>query len=173
MANAAATDAGIELRDAGPADFPAIVALNLAEVRFTSPMDLARAQQLHAWAWRHRVAIVDGEVAAFVLAMRDGSGYDGSNFRWFATRYPRFVYVDRIVVGDGFRGFGLGSLLYRDVFAAAAADGAPLVCCEYNLIPPNEPSRIFHDRFGFREAGRQWTDDGKQVSMQVAAVAPR
>jgi predicted GNAT superfamily acetyltransferase len=175
MPSAVASDSGepgIVLRDATAADFAAIVALNAAEVQFTSPMDAARTAQLHAWSWRHRVATVDGEIAAFVLAMRDGSDYDGSNFRWFAARHPRFAYVDRIVVDGYFKGLGLGARMYRDVFAAAAADDLAIVCCEYNLVPANEPSRAFHDRFGFREVGQLDTADGKRVSMQVAALPP-
>jgi hypothetical protein len=43
------------------------------------------------------------------------------------------------------------------------------VTCEYNLFPPNEPSRLFHDRFGFREQGTQWVASGtKRVSLQAA-----
>lgn len=43
------------------------------------------------------------------------------------------------------------------------------IVCEYNIVPPNEPSRIFHDKFGFHEVGSQWLGKGsKQVSLQVA-----
>jgi hypothetical protein len=45
------------------------------------------------------------------------------------------------------------------------------VTCEYNLVPANEPSRRFHDKFGFREMGTQWLANGaKQVSLQAAEV---
>jgi uncharacterized protein len=45
------------------------------------------------------------------------------------------------------------------------------VTCEYNIVPPNEPSRIFHGKFGFREIGTQWIANGaKQVSMQAAEI---
>ncbi len=43
--------------------------------------------------------------------------------------------------------------------------------CEYNVIPPNEPSRTFHEKFGFREIGTQWVANGsKQVSLQAAEI---
>lgn len=159
------------LRDATPADFPRIVALNLAEVLQTSAMDLARLDYLHARAAYHRVACVDDDVAAFLLAFRDGADYPNPNFDWFAARYPSFLYVDRIVVDATFNGRGLGSLLYRDLFAHAKQSGAAMVTCEFNVVPANEASARFHARWRFQEVGRQWLDDGKkQVSLQVAPV---
>jgi predicted GNAT superfamily acetyltransferase len=157
------------LRDATVADHDAIVALNAAEVRHTSPMDGARLRELDALAGCHRVAIVDGEVAAFLLAMPDHVAYRNDNYAWFAARYERFCYIDRVVVGAHRQGRRLGSRLYEDLFAWARARAIPRVACEFNLVPPNEPSRAFHARHGFAEVGRQWLG-GKQVSMQVAAV---
>jgi predicted GNAT superfamily acetyltransferase len=76
------------------------------------------------------------------------------------------------VVGGEHQGLRLGSRLYQDLFEFARAQGISVVACEYNLVPPNEPSRIFHDKFGFQEVGSQWLDDGaKQVSLQAAPVA--
>lgn len=161
----------IELRDARPTDFAAVVALNASEVSHTSVMDQARLRQLHGYACYHKVVEIDGVVAAFLLAMREGCGYANANFEWFAARYPSFLYVDRIVVGAGHQGLRLGKRLYLDLFEYARAENIPVVTCEYNLVPPNEPSRIFHDKFGFQEIGSQWLDGGaKQVSLQVAFV---
>lgn len=159
------------LRDARPADFPRIVALNAAEVRHTSAMDEARLAALHSMAAYHRVIDGDTGVVAFLLAFRAGADYDSENYRWFAARYPRFLYVDRIVVDALAAGQGLGSRLYRDLFDLARAEGVPAVACEYNLQPPNPASRAFHDRFGFREVGTQWLEGGaKQVSLQLATL---
>lgn len=161
----------IELRDARSADFAAVVALNASEVSHTSAMDEARLRQLHGYACYHKVIEIEGVVGAFLLAMREGCGYVNANFEWFAARYPSFLYVDRIVVGASHQGLRLGTLLYRDLFEFARTLGIPLVACEYNLVPPNEPSRIFHDKFGFKEVGSQWLEGGaKQVSLQVAQV---
>jgi len=67
------------------------------------------------------------------------------------------------------RGLRLGSLLYEDIFRHARSNAIPLITCEYNLVPPNEPSRLFHDKFGFKEQGALWVANGaKQVSLQVA-----
>jgi predicted GNAT superfamily acetyltransferase len=110
-------------------------------------------------------------VAGFLLARREGAVHDSQNYRWFAARYARFLYVDRVVVSDAARGRGLGTLLYRDMFEFAAACDVGIVTCEFDVDPPNPVSAQFHARFGFGEVGRQWVGDGKkQVSLQVAAV---
>lgn len=160
------------IRDANDGDHAAIIALNEAEVRHTSPMDVDRLRHLASLSDCLRVATLDGRVVAFLLAMRAGADYCNDNFGWFAGRYPDFLYVDRIVVDAAAQGHGLGSRLYADLFAFARERGIPRVTCEFNVVPPNEPSRLFHARHGFVEAGRQWLDNGrKQVSMQVAELA--
>lgn len=161
----------IAIRCAVDSDFDRIVLLNTAVVRETSAMDRPRLQQLHALAFHHRVAVIDGEVAGFLLAMRDGAAYANDNFDWFSARYPRFVYVDRIVVAAAAAGTGIGRRLYDDLFDRARRLGIGVVACEYNLEPPNPASGRFHDRFGFREVGRQHVAGGtKLVSLQTAEV---
>ena len=44
------------------------------------------------------VAVRIGEADALLLAFDQDAAYDNVNFGWFKARYPRFVYVDRIVV---------------------------------------------------------------------------
>jgi uncharacterized protein len=157
------------IRAAAASDFETICAMNLAEVQHTSAMDAARLSALDAISCYHRVACVEGIVSAFLLAMCNGSPYENENFEWFAKKYQRFIYVDRIVVASNARGMRLGSLLYEDLFRHARSNTIPLITCEYNLVPPNEPSRIFHDKFGFKEQGTQWLASGtKRVSLQVA-----
>ena len=103
--------------------------------------------------------------------MRNGAAYENDNFAWFARKYTSFLYIDRIVVSAESRGLRLGSLLYEDLFRYARSNGIPLVTCEYNIVPPNEPSRLFHDKFGFTEQGAQWVANGsKYVSLQTAEV---
>jgi predicted GNAT superfamily acetyltransferase len=106
---------------------------------------------------------------AFLLAFCEGADYDSPNYLWFAQRYPRFLYVDRIVVATSQQGRGLGALLYRDLFAFARRHEVGTVACEFDVEPPNEASRRFHAGFGFDEVGTQWVAGGrKQVSLQVA-----
>ena len=161
------------LRAAAAGDFARIVELNAAEVAQTSAMDLARLRLLAALAAYHKVAEVDGRIVAFLLAMDDAAAYDNDNFRWFAARYPRFLYIDRIVVDAGHAGLGIGRRLYHDLFEHARYAGIGTLVCEYNLQPPNPASAAFHARFGFVEIGaRRLADGSKRVSMQAADVPP-
>jgi len=161
----------VEIRDANEADFGAILALNDAEVQQTSAMDLARLQHLQALSGYHKVALVDGRVGAFLLAMPSGAPYANDNFQWFSEHVGDFMYVDRIVVGSEFAGLGIGSALYRDLFSETRARGLSNVTCEYNIEPPNPASRAFHDKFGFHELGTQWVAGGsKRVSLQAATI---
>jgi len=103
--------------------------------------------------------------------MCSGAPYQNENFAWFARRFPRFVYIDRVVVSPACRGLGVGRLLYGRVFDHAAARGIPAVTCEYNIEPLNAASRDFHDRLGFRELGTQWVAAGKKkVSLQAVEL---
>lgn len=154
------------IRDARPADFPSIAALNAGSESFLSPMSEARVERLHGWAACHRVIQRDGEVAAFLLAFREGAAYDSPNYRWFSERYESFIYIDRVVVAPAHRGKGLATFLYLDVFAYARKSGAPLVACEFDIDPPNEVSRRFHDKLGFQEVGLH-AYNNKRVSMQA------
>ena len=160
------------IRDATPDDLAAILALNDAAVQFTSAMDAARLQQLHAQAAYHRVVAIDGRVAAFLLALRERAAYDSPNYQWFQRSYSRFLYIDRIVVDAAARGRGLGIQLYEDLFAFAARTHAARVTCEFDVDPPNPASEKFHAHFGFHEVGRQRVGGGaKQVSLQLREIA--
>lgn len=158
-----------EIRNISETDFEAILSLNDAEAQQTSPMDLARLQSLIEMAAYCKVATVDGQVAAFLIALRDGAPYENDNFAWFSSRFSRFLYVDRVVVSSEFSGRGIGSKLYDRLFAFARQDGIQTIACEYNIDPPNHASRVFHDKYGFKELGTQWAAGGtKQVSLQAA-----
>ena len=155
-----------------PADFAAILALNEAFVAVLSPLDGERLARLHAQAALHRVIEQDGRIAAFLLAFREEADYDSPNYQWFSRRHARFLYVDRIVVGGDTQARGIGSRLYRDVYARASRDGVPLITCEFDIEPPNPASERFHAKLGFREIGRQQLDGGrKTVSLQALDVA--
>ena len=161
----------VEIRDAAAGDYGIICALNLVEVQHTSPMDSARLAALGNLSCCFKVACVDGSVAAFLLAICSGASYENENFSWFARKYPQFIYVDRVVVSPAHRGVRLGSLLYEALFRHARDNAIPYVTCEYNIVPPNNPSRLFHDKFGFKEQGTQWVANRtKRVSLQAAAL---
>jgi uncharacterized protein len=160
------------IRDAKTADFPAILGLNLEMEQYLSPLDEELLSSLHAVAVYHRVIETKrDEVAGFLLALREGADYSSVNYLWFAERYLQFLYVDRVVVSAAQRGKRLGQLLYDDLFAFARAKRVAAITCEFDIDPPNEASRRFHSRFGFREVGTQWVAGGKKrVSLQLAEV---
>jgi hypothetical protein len=159
------------IRNALEADFARIVQLNETEVQYTSIMDAARLCMLDQLAAYHKVAIVDGQVAAFMFAMRDGSNYINPNFSWFAARLDSFIYIDRIVVDAGFAGRKIGSAMYQDLFNYARNQNIKNIVCEYNVEPPNLASQSFHAKWGFKEIGSHWLDGGaKRVSLQAAQI---
>ena len=161
------------LRPAGSADFAAILALNEAAVKWTSPLNEARLAQLHGWAVYHKVVLLEGVVAGFLLVMAEDTTYDSDNYRWFQQHCKDFYYVDRIVIDAACAGRKLGSLLYQDLFQTAGQQGIESITCEYNLPPRNQPSAAFHENFGFQELATQWLDGhSKQVSLQQALVSP-
>ena len=161
----------LRVRDIADADTPSILALNLESEAVLSPMDAVRYAHLRAQSAHARVLDEDGGVVAFLLAFREGADYDSPNYRWFDARFDTFLYVDRVVVAASHRGRGLGAMLYEDLFAHARAGGIARITCEFDIDPPNEASRRFHARFGFREAGTQALAGGKRVSLQVADVS--
>lgn len=157
------------LRDAHPADFDRILALNAESVHFLSPLTPERLAHLHAQAAYHRVVAPDGgDVQAFLLALPETATYDSPNFRWFTARYPRFLYIDRVVVSAAHQGQGLGRRLYDDHIAFARTAGAPRVACEFDVEPPNPASERFHAGYGFAEVGTQHVGAmRKRVSLRV------
>lgn len=160
------------LRPAVVDDFPAILTLNEGSVHFLSPLTPGRLARLHDEAALHLVVEQAGRVVAFLLAIREGANYDSVNYQWFAQHFASFLYIDRVVVGPDARGTGAGSRLYRRAFAHAVESAVPWLTCEFDVEPPNLASEVFHQKFGFREIGRQLVADGKKrVSLQAAAVS--
>ncbi|MCL2826393.1 MAG: GNAT family N-acetyltransferase [Eggerthellaceae bacterium] len=168
---------GFEIVPMTPAHYPAVVALNKAWEHFTSPLSEEALAKLCDQACYKVVALADGEVAAFLIALREGQPYASPNYQWFGRHYqetadasgssPAFLYIDRIVVGEACQGTGIGRAFYEDVFSVARGQHLDRVVCEVDAEPPNERSTRFHDNFGFAEIGRQWIyNDIKQVSLR-------
>jgi predicted GNAT superfamily acetyltransferase len=158
----------MRIRDIIDADYAAILDLNRFEEAQTSPMDRDRLDYLVQLASFAKVVLVDDVVIAFILAINDKATYQNDNFGWFKSRLENFIYIDRIVVGEGSKSGGVGTLLYRSLIDEAIVRNLAWLSCEYNIEPPNEASRRFHDAFGFTEIGRQRVLGGtKLVSLQV------
>lgn len=129
----------------------ALLALNNAHETELSWLEAGRLRHLVAQAF---LAMRIGDADALLLAFDQDADYDSPNFLWFCTRYPRFVYVDRIVVAPHARGRGHASRLYHDLFASALQAGHDRIVCEVNVIPSNPDSFAFHASLGFAEVGR-------------------
>lgn len=163
----------MHLRPATAADSQRVLSLNAESVRFLSALDAEKLSQLVAQSALYVVVEEQGAVAAFLLALRERARYDSPNYAWFARRYSRFLYVDRVVVSEAVMFRGVGSMLYSELFSFAATSGVSRVACEFDLDPPNPASERFHAKFGFGEVGRQRVAGGqKLVSLQVATVSP-
>jgi predicted GNAT superfamily acetyltransferase len=156
-----------ELRSVGPADIvreaalaSALLALNNAHARELSWLEPERLDYLVREAFLARRI---GNLDAFLLAFDQNARYDSPNFLWFRARYPRFVYVDRIVVAPSARGRGCARRLYADVFEHAVRAGHDRVVCEVNTIPPNPASDAFHAALGFVEVGTASVHGGSRT----------
>jgi predicted GNAT superfamily acetyltransferase len=145
-------------------DHAALLALNNAHVQELSWLDAGSLADLLLLSWHARVA---PPAQALLIALRHDAAYGGVNFGWFRARYPRFTYIDRVVVAAEARGLGLARALYEDVFARVAAEGGGPIGCEVNLDPPNPASDAFHAAMGFVEVGRATLSGGKVVRYYV------
>jgi predicted GNAT superfamily acetyltransferase len=150
---------------------PAILALNNAHAMELSWLDAERLASLLGQAFYARGI---GEVDAFLLAFDQSAAYDNPNYLWFRERYPRFVYVDRVVVAPALRGRGYARRLYADLFDEARRAGHAIVVCEVNSDPPNPASDAFHAALGFSEVGRAaFHHRQKTVRYLACMIEPR
>ena len=164
--------AQIEMRPATFEDFDAILKLNQDLVHFLSPLSKEKLTHLHSQAEIHSVVVVDGIVQAFIIAFREGKDYDSVNYTWFCEHYEKFLYVDRVVVSVAMQGAGLGSMIYNEIFKHAQKIEVPFVTAEIDFEPPNPNSLKFHEKYGFKEVGRQSVYGGKKiVSLQAAEIS--
>lgn len=135
--------------------------MNEAAAPAVSNVSLEEIGQLAPLCCDFTVAVVGNQIAGFMMAMRAGQPYESVNYQWFAERYEKFVYVDRIAVSPEFKGRGIGRALYDNI-ETFARQVAPVLTCEVNLMPRNEESLAFHAKLGFVEVGQQDTEGGKK-----------
>lgn len=95
------------------------------------------------------------EGLALIVAFHEGCAYDNPNFRWLKARFPRFTYIDRVVVSEQARGRGLARRLYAELAAETLRQGRERLVCEINAVPPNPQSDAFHAALGFSPVGEQ------------------
>jgi uncharacterized protein len=157
------------LRESAVADTEEITRINDSEIPNVTAISAEDLIKLSHQAFHFRVVeSPSGKIAGFVLALHEKAIYSSLNFMWFKARYPRFSYVDRIVIYSPFQGLGLGRRLYEDLQRVAVELRSPILSCEVNIRPPNPASLNFHRQFGFREVGVQDTEGGKKtVSLMI------
>lgn len=159
----------IVIRDITPADDEFVLKLNEINVEVLSPMDRAKLDFYKRIANIFWMVDVDGERAAFLIGIREGADYPNENFDFFSRMFPKFLYVDRIVIDEPFRNIGLGHKIYEAVKAHALEDGVTTVTAEVDTEPVyNNASLIFHEKMGFKEVGEQWVrGNSMKVSLQA------
>lgn len=159
----------IALRAPEPEDLDALIALSNAHAREIGTITRKAFVELVANSFRTRMTPTRD---AFLIALADWAPAIAPNYRWFAARFERFVYVDRVVVVEPVRGRGFGRLLYRDLMEVALRARHTTICCEVNVDPPNPVSDAFHAALGFTEIGRCFLPDrGKTVRYLVRELA--
>lgn len=159
----------MELRPVGPADHPALLALNNRHAEAVNALDAGAFASRCAGALLALSAWEQGHPLGFLLAFGPDTPVHGPNHAWMRTHHPEAAYIDRIVVDEAAQGRGLGRGLYA---ALAALPGLAALGCEVNTDPPNPASMAFHLRLGFRPAG-QATDprNGKRVEYLLCPAA--
>ena len=155
------------LRRVEDPDLTAVLQLNAASVPAVNNVDLEQMRWFAANAAYFSVALHRGRFAGFLIGMRPGTSYASPNYQWFCDTYDDFGYIDRIAIAEDARRLGLASRLYRD-FEASLPAGVGVLTCEVNIVPPNESSMRFHERYGFRTVGTQTLDGGRK---EVALMA--
>ena len=169
---AARNDGALRAEPFGPLDpdhLDRLLALNNAHAAELSLLDAARLTHLLQQAfWAARV----GDMDAFMLTLNQSADYDSPNHRWFRDRYPRFVYVDRVVVAPAARGRGLARLLYAGLLHAAAAAGHTAIMAEVNSHPPNPASDALHAALGFHEVGAASIHGGAKTVRYLIRTFP-
>ena len=154
-----------KIKELKEGDFREILSINNAvhpeHIHFTQEI-LTRLERMSCY---FKGIQVEGELAGFVLAMREGNPYKSLNYLWFSERLPKFIYIDRVSFLPKFQGAKLSHLLYKDLISFSEMTELPLVC-EISCNPPNKRSLKFHSHFGFiKEMGRRRESESCELVM--------
>ena len=98
------------------------------------------------------------EVIGFIVCFRERSNYSSLNYKFFNNKEKRFLYIDRVVIKEGYRRKGYGTKIYKYLEDFFIKDLIP-ICCEVNSFPRNEVSINFHIKNGFEYVGEHDFDD--------------
>lgn len=160
----------VRVRDVVATDHAAILALNNTAVPHVNALSTEQFAWLSGHANFFRLAEDDDGLLGFAIVLPSGLDYWSDNYKWFAGRFERFLYLDRVVVREHARRRGVGRLLYDALFAWGTG-GWPRVTLEVNLRPPNPDSERFHERLGFTRLGvREYNDGGNAVLLMERSL---
>ena len=98
------------------------------------------------------------EVIGFIVCFRERSDYSSLNYKFFNNKEKRFLYIDRVVIKEGYRRKGYGTKIYKYLEDFFIKDLIP-ICCEVNSFPRNEVSINFHIKNGFEGVGEHDHED--------------
>ena len=156
----------MRVREAVAADHAAVLALNNTAVPHVNALSTEEFAWLAGHANFFRMAEDAEGLVGFTIVLPSGLDYWSDNYKWFAARFDRFLYLDRVVVDGRGRGRGAGRALYEALFAFGAGRW-PRVALEVNLRPPNPGSEAFHARLGFTTLGVREYDDGDHAVLMM------
>ena len=115
-------------------------------------------KQLIEFSSYNLLVLCNDEIVGFIICMREGSAYGSENYKFFAQRLKKFLYVDRVAIDERHRRAGLGKAIYEDIFTHAGNKNLPITL-EVNTQPVNQPSLNFHEKMGFDRIGAKDFDD--------------
>ena len=152
-------------------DFGAILQINAESsphVARLDERDLLQQVALASVAW---VAVCDGRVIGYLVAMSNAVEYDAEVFQSFRAKMPGpFMYIDQVAVARLARSAGIASQMYAHLEAESGRLGITALCCEVNLQPENPASMRFHLKLGFERAGDMQTADGPLVALMRKTI---
>ena len=158
----------MNIRAVDTSDLPKIFVFNEEAVPHVNSIPISDFEQFIRMSSFFLVIEEEGELAGFMIVLSHGEKYDSDNYKYFSSAYSSFDYVDRIVIGESYRGKGFGTQLYEYLCKNTPQER---ITCEVNIQPPNPKSIQFHQILGFNEVAQQYSDKGKKyVSLMVREI---
>jgi predicted GNAT superfamily acetyltransferase len=152
------------VRDVHEHELDSILALNNGAGRSIAPLDMATLRGLFERACHFRLAELDGQIAGFLIALRESDDEASPRFATLRRLYPAFVFIDRVVVAPPYRRHGLGRVFYAAVTSYAEAR-VPVLTCEVRLEPRDDVAFLFHGSRGFQEVDQRVLATGQRVAV--------
>ncbi len=155
----------MNIRPVNHSDLEEVRELNEAALPHVNSIPVSEFEEFMRISSFFLVVEEEEKLAGFLIVLGPGQSYDSENYRYFSKHYSSFDYVDRIVIGEAFRGKGLGSRFYKYLFEQSQE---ACITCEVNIKPPNPKSIQFHQMLGFEEVDQQYSEGYKKyVSLMM------